>query len=384
MRLNTKNYIMKNPFVIKPYESKELFCDREEELSLMVQGCINHTDMTLISQRRMGKTGLILRLFDELHETGLNRQTIYVDIYASRSIDDFIKLLAEAAMRTFQPKSSIGEKLISFIKSLRPQLSFDTITGEPQLQIAYQTMHEKEYTLRGLFDFLDAQGVPVIIAIDEFQQIRDYPEKNMEALLRSYIQQTHNLTFIFCGSKKHLMADIFANEKKPFYSSTTFISLEKISEVSYANFIRHHFNLDGRTIDDESIQFILDWTRRHTYYTQQLCHTIFANNDKNVTLDVVRAACGQLMKQGEAVYLQYRQMLTDKQWNYLIAVAKEGSVKQITASAFLKHHKIGTPSVSRRLAEALVEKGLLNDDVRIDGTTYTVSDVFFSHWLERL
>ena len=384
MRLNTKNYIMKNPFVIKPYESKELFCDREEELSLMVQGCINHTDMTLISQRRMGKTGLILRLFDELHETGLNRQTIYVDIYASRSIDDFIKLLAEAAMRTFQPKSSIGEKLISFIKSLRPQLSFDTITGEPQLQIAYQTMHEKEYTLRGLFDFLNAQGEPVIVAIDEFQQIRDYPEKNMEALLRSYIQQTHNLTFIFCGSKKHLMADIFANEKKPFYSSTTFISLEKISEVSYANFIRHHFNLDGRTIDDESIQFILDWTRRHTYYTQQLCHTIFANNDKNVTLDVVRAACGQLMKQGEAVYLQYRQMLTDKQWNYLIAVAKEGSVKQITASAFLKHHKIGTPSVSRRLAEALVEKGLLNDDVRIDGTTYTVSDVFFSHWLERL
>lgn len=384
MRLNTKNYIMKNPFVIKPYESKELFCDREEELSLMVQGCINHTDMTLISQRRMGKTGLILRLFDELHETGLNRQTIYVDIYASRSIDDFIKLLAEAAMRTFQPKSSIGEKLISFIKSLRPQLSFDTITGEPQLQIAYQTMHEKEYTLRGLFDFLDAQGEPVIIAIDEFQQIRDYPEKNMEALLRSYIQQTHNLTFIFCGSKKHLMADIFANEKKPFYSSTTFISLEKISEASYANFIRHHFNLDGRTIDDESIQFILDWTRRHTYYTQQLCHTIFANNDKNVTLDVVRAACGQLMKQGEAVYLQYRQMLTDKQWNYLIAVAKEGCVKQITASAFLKHHKIGTPSVSRRLAEALVEKGLLNDDVRIDGTIYTVSDVFFSHWLERL
>ena len=384
MRLNTKNYIMKNPFVIKPYESKELFCDREEELSLMVQGCINHTDMTLISQRRMGKTGLILRLFDELHETGLNRQTIYVDIYASRSIDDFIKLLAEAAMRTFQPKSSIGEKLISFIKSLRPQLSFDTITGEPQLQIAYQTAHEKEYTLRGLFDFLNAQGEPVIVAIDEFQQIRDYPEKNMEALLRSYIQQTQNLTFIFCGSKKHLMADIFANEKKPFYSSTTFISLEKISETAYTQFIRHLFDVNGRKIGDDAIQFILEWTRRHTYYTQQLCHTIFANGDEDVTLDVVKVSCEQLMKQGEAVYLQYRQMLTDKQWNYLIAVAKEGCVKQITASAFLKHHKIGTPSVSRRLAEALVEKGLLNDDVRIDGTTYTVSDVFFSHWLERL
>ncbi len=375
---------MNNPFVIKPYESKELFCDREEELRLMVQGCVNRTDTTLISQRRMGKTGLILRLFDELHETGLNRHTIYVDIYASRSIDDFIKLLAEAALKAFQPKTSIGEKLISFVKSLRPQFSFDTITGEPQLQIAYQTPHEKEYTLRGLFDFLDSQGEPIIIAIDEFQQIRDYPEKNMEALLRSYIQQTHHLTFIFCGSKKHLMADIFANEKKPFYSSTTFISLEKISETSYANFIRHHFSVFGRNISDESIQFVLDWTKRHTYYTQQLCHTIFANGDEDVTLDVVKVACEQLLRQGEAVYLQYRQMLTDKQWNFLIAVAKEGSVKQITASAFLKRHKIGTPSVSRRLAEALVEKGLLNDDVQLDGTTYTVSDVFFSHWMERL
>lgn len=376
--------MMKNPFVIKPYESKDLFCDREKELRLMVQGCINQTDMTLMSERRMGKTGLIHRLFDELRETMAYRHTIYVDIYASRSIDDFIKLLAEAAMRTFQPKSSIGEKLITFVKSLRPQLSFDTITGEPQLQIAYQTAHEKEYTLRGLFDFLNAQGEPVIVAIDEFQQIRDYPEKNMEALLRSYIQQTQNLTFIFCGSKKHLMADIFANEKKPFYSSTTFISLEKISETAYTQFIRHLFNVNGRKIGDDAIQFILEWTRRHTYYTQQLCHTIFANGDEDVTLDVVKVSCEQLMRQGEAVYLQYRQMLTDKQWNYLIAVAKEGSVRQITASAFLKRNKIGSPSVSRRLAEALVEKGLLNDDVGLNGTTYTVSDVFFSHWMERL
>ena len=375
---------MNNPFIIKPYESKELFCDREEELRLMVQGCVNHTDMTLISQRRMGKTGLILRLFDELHDTKPDIHTIYVDIYASRSIDDFIKLLAEAAMKAFHPKTTIGDKLIAFIKSLRPQLSFDTITGEPQLQIVYQTAHEKEYTLRGLFDFLNIQGEPVVIAIDEFQQIRDYPEKNMEALLRSYIQQTHNLTFIFCGSKKHLMADIFANEKKPFYSSTTFLSLEKISAESYTKFIRHLFDINGRTVSDESIQFILDWTRRHTYYTQQLCHTIFANGNIGITLEEVKIACEQLMRQGEAVYLQYRQMLTDKQWNFLIAVAKEGSVKQITASAFLKRHKIGTPSVSRRLAEALVEKGLLNDDVQLDGTAYTVGDVFLSRWMERL
>ena len=375
---------MENPFIIKSYESKELFCDREEELQLMLRNCINSTDMTLISQRRMGKTGLILRLFDELKDTRPEIHTVYFDIFASRNIDDFIKLMAEATMKAFPSKTSIGEKLLTFIKSLRPQLSFDNITGEPQLQIAYQTAHEKEYTLRGLFDFLDSQNEHIVIAIDEFQQIRDYPEQNMEALLRTYIQQTHNLTFIFCGSKKHMMADIFANEKKPFYNSTSFVSLDKISEESYSAFIRQLFNERQRSITDEALQFILEWTRRHTYYTQQLCHTVFANGNEAVTIDEVKKACEQLMKQGEAVYLQYRQMLTDKQWDYLIAVAKEGSVQQITSSAFLKTHKIGTPSVSRRLADALCDKGLLNDDVAINGTTYTLSDVFLSHWMERL
>lgn len=375
---------MENPFIIKSYESKELFCDREEELQLMLRNCINSTDMTLISQRRMGKTGLILRLFDELKDTRPEIHTVYFDIFASRNIDDFIKLMAEATMKAFPSKTSIGEKLLTFIKSLRPQLSFDNITGEPQLQIAYQTAHEKEYTLRGLFDFLDSQNEHIVIAIDEFQQIRDYPEQNMEALLRTYIQQTHNLTFIFCGSKKHMMADIFANEKKPFYNSTSFVSLDKISEESYSAFIRQLFNERQRSITDKALQFILEWTRRHTYYTQQLCHTVFANGNEAVTIDEVKKACEQLMKQGEAVYLQYRQMLTDKQWDYLIAVAKEGSVQQITSSAFLKTHKIGTPSVSRRLADALCDKGLLNDDVAINGTTYTLSDVFLSHWMERL
>jgi hypothetical protein len=323
-------------------------------------------------------------LFDEIKDVRPDIHTIYFDIFASRSIDDFIKLMAEAAMKSFPSKTTMGEKLLTFIKSLRPQLSFDTITGEPQLQIAYQTAHEKEYTLRGLFDFLDSQKEHIVIAIDEFQQIRDYPEQNMEALLRTYIQQTHNLTFIFCGSKKHMMTDIFANEKKPFYNSTAFVSLDKISETSYSAFIRQLFKDRHRSITDEALQFILDWTQRHTYYTQQLCHTVYANGNETVTIDDVKKACEQLMKQGEAVYMQYRQMLTEKQWDYLIAVAKEGSVQQITASAFLRNHKIGTPSVSRRHADSLCEKGLLNDDITINGTTYSLSDVFLSHWMERL
>ena len=180
------------------------------------------------------------------------------------------------------------------------------------------------------------------------------------------------------------MADIFTNERKPFYSSTAFLALDKIPIEKYKAFIVNLFNKRNRNIQPEAADFILEWTHRHTYYTQQLCHTIYNNGAINIGLDEVKNACAQLLQQGEAVYLQYRQMITEKQWRFLISIAKEGKVTQITAGDFLRKHKIGTPSSVQRLADSLCEKGLLNAETSLHRTEYTVNDVFFSHWLERL
>ena len=180
------------------------------------------------------------------------------------------------------------------------------------------------------------------------------------------------------------MADIFANARKPFYSSTAFLTLDKIPLEKYKAFITNLFNKKNRNLQSEAADFILEWTRRHTFYTQQLCHTIYDNGATDIGLDDVKKACAQLLQQGEAVYLQYRQMLTEKQWRFLTAIAKEGMVIQITAGDFLRKHKIGTPSSAQRLADSLCEKGLLNAGTTLHRTEYTVNDVFFSHWLERL
>ena len=115
-----------------------------------------------------------------------------------------------------------------------------------------------------------------------------------------------------------------------------------------------------------------------------LCHTVFASDAKIIDINVIKAACQQLLTQGESTYLQYRQLITLKQWNFLIAVAKEGTVQQVTSAQFLGKYKIGSPSTATRLVEALIEKGLINDDVAITGTTYSLNDVFFSHWLEKI
>lgn len=374
---------MKNPFIIKSYTSKELFCDRESELETLIRNCQNGIDTTLISQRRMGKSALIYRLFDEMEEQKIDFHTIYTDIYATRSLSDFIKFIAEAVLKAFPENSNFGRKFMVFIKSLRPMITYDSISGEPQVQILYQSEQEKEHTLKGLFDFLDSQDKKILLAIDEFQQIREYPEKNIEELLRTYIQRVKNIQFIFCGSKKHTMIDIFSNAKKPFYSSTQFITLDKIPWDKYHAFISHLFELNGRKIESDAVDYILEWTKRHTYYTQSLCNLIFSSGVKTISIAEVKEACVQILQMNETIFLQYRSLLTSGQWNFMIAVAKEQSVSQITAKAFLAKYDIGTPANSKRIVTALADKELIMENITKEGTSYAVYDLFLSRWLER-
>lgn len=373
---------MNNPFLLKGYISKEFFCGRDEEIKELFRNTKNGIDTTLISPRRMGKTGLIMRYFEYLHKNDPEIITIYIDIFASRSLNDFIILLAETILKAFPEKSTIGTKFMRFLKALKPLIGFDSITGEPQIRFIFHSEQDQIHTLNDLLQFLDSQKKQVVLAIDEFQQITEYPEKNMEAILRTYIQQLKKIRFIFCGSKKTIMTDIFSNAKRPFFASTSFLALDKIDERTYLSFITKSFTKYKYRIDEESLSFIINWTKLHTYYTQCLCNMIFSLEIKNITLDVVKQACLQLMKQQESIFLQYRQMLTPIQWNFLIALAKEEEVKQLTSQKFINNYNIGTPANSRRISHSLIEKELILAISEKTHTYYRVYDIILMRWLQ--
>ncbi len=337
---------MDNPFIFRAYKTKELFCDRKEELKRLVANCLSGADTTLIAQRRIGKTGLIYRLFDEIKIDKLPITPLYIDIFATRSIDDFIKILSESIMRTFPEESSVGKRFIQFIRSLRPLISYDPLTAAPQLQLTLQNNMEKEKTLEQLLTFLDSQDQHVLLAIDEFQQIRSYPEKNIEAVLRTIIQRLNNVTFLFCGSRRHMMLDIFSSEKKPFYRSTEFLSLDKIDSHEYAVFIDRLFSVADIEIDKDAIDYILDWTYRHTYFTQRLCHTVFSMAEKKVDVGLVRQGAQQILQSDSIVF-----------------------------------NGLGSPSSVNRIVTSLTDKDLIDNEYSNGTTTYKINDVFLSRWL---
>ncbi len=369
-----------NPFLAKGYISPELFCDRENEAKTLLLNIQNGLDTTLISPRKMGKTGLILHTFYKISEEKLPLTPIYVDIFATLSLKDFIKTLSEAILAEFPEKTSIGSKFMTLLKGYRPTISYDPASGLPQVGFNFVSPNEQEYTLKGLFDFLNSQKKRVVLAIDEFQQITEYPEKNVEALLRTYTQQMHNISFIYCGSKKSIMSQIFTDAARPFYSSTRQLSLGKIDADIYSDFIREKFA--PATVTDEAMDYILEWTRRHTFYTQSLCNEIFARRPKTVSIDVARKASREILEKESSNFLQIRDLITDQQWRMLIAVAKEQSVQGVTSADFLAKYQIGSATNARRNLESLTDKELLLETITPTERRYSVYNVFLSRWLE--
>lgn len=374
---------MENPFVLLPYEGKEFFCDREKETAAIIDDLNNGVNVTLISPRRYGKTGLVYRVLDELSQVKPATVRCYCDIYSADGLEGFVKLFSEAIVRSVKVESAI-KKFFSVFGGIRPLLSYDPITGSPQVSITYQSEGQKLDTLRNIFDFLGSQKKKFVIAFDEFQVVRDFKGVNMEALLRTYIQPLKNVRFIFCGSKKHIMADMFVNEKNPFYESTHVVYLEKIDREIYGSFIENLYKKGRRRIEPDALNFILEWTRCHTFYTQYLCHRLFRNADKKIDIVDVKRACAQILQEGAPGFIERRNLLTDKQWQFLKAVAKEGSVEQPTAGEFINRYKLGTAAAVKRVVESLVEKELLLETLSLEGKSYSVYNVFLSRWLETI
>ncbi|MBQ3722448.1 MAG: ATP-binding protein [Bacteroidales bacterium] len=372
--------MLENPFILEPFKSKAYFCDREKETEEIIRNITNGRNTTLISPRRLGKTGLIFRVFDEMKERKLPYETIYCDISDTLSIEAFIKVISEAVVGRLGKQQKITA-FFKTLKSVRPLLGIDPLTGSPQVSFTFADDNQKQSTLKEVLGYLESYPQMVVLAIDEFQQIREYGDVNMEAILRKHIQHLHNVRFIFCGSKKHTMTDMFTNAKKPFYESTAFLYLSKLPIPVYSAFIKEKFALAGKTIDDDSIGFIIEWTKDHTYYTQRLCNEVFSLSGEAIGRKDIVTAIQTILDSERDRFQEIRRLVTRSQWKMLAAIAMEDSVSQITSAAFLSKYKISSGPTALRNIKALIDKELVLATTIENGTGYSVYNVFLSRFL---
>jgi DNA-binding transcriptional ArsR family regulator len=368
-----------NPFLIAGYYSPDYFCDRETETAKIISALENNRNISLMSPRRFGKTGLVHHVFYHISERDKNAVCIYLDIYSTQNLNDFVKIFTENVLGKIDGSvEKTMKKFASFFKSFRPVLTYDALSGQPELsvKIEQETINQ---SLQEVFSYLKQSDKVCYIAIDEFQQVAEYPEKGTEALLRSYIQFLPNVKFIFSGSRQHLMNEIFLSAKRPFYQSTQIMSLDAVNQDKYYPFAAGHFQKNRFILTQECFEYIYTKFEGHTWYVQAILNRLYEYRKNIDTLETVYYAVREMLEENTYSYQELLNAYSDVQVNLLRAIAKEKVVTQINSGDFISKYRLKNSSSVSRALKKLTE----NELIYKSGKGYIVYDRFLGLWLEK-
>lgn len=368
---------VENPFLEQGYIGPKYFCDREQESPEMISSLKNGRNLTLVSPRRMGKTGLIKHVFHQLRAQQPDIVTLYMDIFPTQNMGEFVRLFAGTILGQLDsaPQKAIS-RIAKFIKSIRPVFTLNEFSGRPQVTVDVSPTTEQA-TLREVFDYLASSERPVYIAIDEFQQVAEYPEKGLEAALRSLIQNLPNVRFIFSGSRQHMMQEMFLSAKRPFYQSAHTLSIGRIDRQTYYGFAAGFFA--ERKLSEEVFSSIYDTFDGHTWYIQTILNRLYGYAGAPDSPAVQRAVA-QIVAENTYSYEILLAAYSSGSVRLLKAIAKEGAVKEINSGEFIARHHLKAASSVNTALRKLIDKELIYKSP--DG--YIVYDRFMAIWLREL
>lgn len=370
-----------NPFAVKGKIEPQYFCDREAETTKLTKSISNGNNIVLISPRRMGKTGLIEHSFDQPELSGY--YTFFIDILHTTSLREFTYIFGKEVFDKLLPKGKkMVKTLIQTMKSISGSFGIDPTTGEPSFNLQLGDITTPEYTLEEILKCLENAGHPCLVAIDEFQQITNYSEKNIEAILRTHIQRLGNTSFIFAGSERHIMQEMFLTSARPFYYSAELMELGPIEKGVYVDFIVKNFEENKRKIDQETAEKVYDLFAGHTFYIQKTFNEAFSNTKRGdfCTMETIKEAIETLLETYAPFFKQTLSEILEKQKQLLYAIALDGEAEGITSSTFIKRHSLDSASSVQAATKRLLEKDLLTKEDK----TYRLTDRLFTLWIKRL
>lgn len=368
-----------NPFIVTGKIEPEYFCDRVNESARLIKSITNGNNLVIISPRRMGKTGLIQFCYDK-PEIADEYYTFFIDILHTSSLREFTHLLGRAIYDTLLPRSrKMAIQFVQTVKSISGKFGFDPITNMPTFNVELGDIESPEYTLDEIFQYLANADKPCIVAIDEFQQIAKYPEKNIEALLRTHIQKLRNSNFIFAGSERHMMQEMFTSAARPFYNSADILELKAITPEIYIPFVMGHFEKRGKSISAENVEWVYKRFKGHTYYIQRTFNESFADTDKGeeCTKEIIESAIDNMVASNDTIFREILSNIPEKQKALLYAIAKDGEATQITSAQFIKRHSLHSASSVQAAAKKLLEKDIITQINKV----YSVTDKLFAMWM---
>jgi AAA+ ATPase superfamily predicted ATPase len=369
-----------NPFRYANIVEGEFFYDRKTELARVVQTLDGGNNLVLYAPRRYGKSSLINKALNELKAKGY--KTVFLDFMSIYSKETFIANYTKKVLKEegFNPEQTL-KKAVKYLRGLVPSVSFDK-SGEPVFSIAHVEGYDKNESLEDAINLPDrfASGKQKwIIAFDEFQEITTLNGESFEKLLRSCIQKHQNVSYVFLGSRTHLLKDMFNNENRAFYNAALLMNINVIDKEESVNYIISKFKQDKIEIDRSSAGYLVDKVSLIPYYIQFLAGEVWQaviNSNKIVTIRSIDDAVSRIINLKSDYYWE----LTNRQTAYRKKVLKALSEKPDEIFSAKTAEKFGLKAVSstQRALEVLIEQGVVDKTDK----KYFFTDPMYSEFIK--
>lgn len=372
---------MNSPFVFGVRVEGDAFTDRKEETKRLKMNFLYGVNTILISPRRMGKTSLVDKACALVKSDSV--KIAKMDAFGCRSEADFVDSFATAVI---QATSSKWEEWIENAKTILsrfvPKVTFgQDPVNDFSISFEYNTGNNVVEEILRLPERIAAQkGCRLVVCVDEFQQIGEFPDSlTFQKKLRSVWQLQSHVSYCLYGSKKHMMENMFQRQDYPFYRFGDLFYLGKISESDWIEYIRGRFEITGKEISEELARRICEVTERYSSYVQQLAWFVWLRCGNAATAEDVEFGIDRLLDACEPLFIQQTESLSAYQMNFLHLLA-DGIHSGFTRTSVLGSYRLGTAANITRIKKSLMEKELIT----ISGPmAYEISDPILSLWLKR-
>lgn len=150
----------------------------------------------------------------------------------------------------------------------------------------------------------------------------------------------------------------------------------------YDSFAKSLFEEGNRKLASGVTEQVYAISHGVTWYTQKLFNTLYAFTSEGETCvaEQVQEALDYIIKTQSYSYEEVLFRLPEKQKMVLIALAKNGPTQKVTSASFVRKYSLQSASTVQSAMRGLLDK----DFVTSEKGVYTVYDIFFAYWLQKM
>lgn len=351
---------MKKPFVYGELAENENFIDRIEDRKQLKTFLCNGVNTMIISPRRWGKSSLVKTTMKEIEAEHCNTVACLIDAFRLNSESEFYNAFASSVVNSVATTLDKGMDLVrSYMRNLSARFKIKGPFIEVEVDLKQKESPVNVEDLLNLPQKLAKEkGLHIIVCIDEFQKLAEFPEwKSMEGMLRSVWQQQQDVTYCLYGSKRHMLMDIFTNSNKPFYRFGQTLYLKKIESHYWIEYIVSTFRETGKEISEDNAAMICNTMENHSWYVQQFSFFVWAATDTVATEDIIQRQLQAVLDTNLPVFEAETDRLAASQVAMLRAVA-DGE-QRLNSSEVVKRYSLGGPQTITRNKSVLTRMDIL-------------------------